>query len=342
MRVLILLALGAVLLLAGLWLSAIVVPILLAVALAPVGRPLQQRLARHLAGSLSAVLVLLLAFGILAATVWLMLASVAANWTALSVGITDAIDAIATWAEDTIGGLDPARVDGVASNAEANVESLTAILVGGIGSQLAALGGFLIGLFFFLVAFFFAVRDWDRFTSWILGIAKWSQPEKLEHFLERYSVIMRLFWKSQALLGVFDAVAMGVGLWLIGVPLALPIAILTFVVSFIPYLGAIISGALAVFVALGTGGSSDALLALLLSLIVFNTGENLIRPWLVGGTIKMSTFVAFLAGTMGVLVSGTLGAVLAIPLVALVSEAKRIYSPLDEPDLSRYSEPVTE
>ena len=68
------------------------------------------------------------------------------------------------------------------------------------------------------------------------------------------------------------------GLWLIGVPLALPIAILTFVVSFIPYLGAIISGALAVFVALGTGGPSDALLALVLSLIVFNTGENLIRP----------------------------------------------------------------
>jgi predicted PurR-regulated permease PerM len=124
---------------------------------------------------------------------------------------------------------------------------------------------------------------------------------------------------------VFDAVALGLGLWLIGVPLALPIAILTFVISFIPYVGAVLASAVAVFVALGTNGVGDAALVLVLSLLIFNTGENLMRPWLVGETIKLPTFVVFIASTVGVLLTGALGAVLAIPVVALTLEAQRIF-----------------
>jgi predicted PurR-regulated permease PerM len=115
------------------------------------------------------------------------------------------------------------------------------------------------------------------------------------------------------------------GLWIIGVPLVVPIAVLTFVVSFIPYLGAIIASVLAVFVALGTGGVGDAGWALALSLFVFNTGENLMRPWLVGDTMQMPTFVVFITATIGVLVAGAFGAIVAIPLVAIAGEIKRIY-----------------
>jgi predicted PurR-regulated permease PerM len=151
-----------------------------------------------------------------------------------------------------------------------------------------------------------------------------TQP-KAELFLTRFDVVLRSYWKGQAFIGVFDAVALGLGLWLIGVPLAAPIAVLTFVVSFIPYVGAAISTLLAVLVALGTGGSGDAMLTLLLALFVFNTGENLMRPWLVGESMKMPTFVVFIASTVGVLLAGALGAVLAIPLVAMAGEAWRIF-----------------
>jgi len=78
-------------------------------------------------------------------------------------------------------------------------------------------------------------------------------------------------------------------------------------------------------VALGTGSSGDGLLALLLSLLVFNTGENLMRPWLIGETLKMPTYVAFIASTIGILVAGALGAILAIPIVALTGEARRVF-----------------
>jgi predicted PurR-regulated permease PerM len=76
---------------------------------------------------------------------------------------------------------------------------------------------------------------------------------------------------------------------------------------------------------LGTGGSGDAALTLLLALFVFNTGENLMRPWLVGDSMKMPTFVVFIASAVGVLLAGALGAIVAIPLVAMAGEALRIF-----------------
>ena len=65
-------------------------------------------------------------------------------------------------------------------------------------------------------------------------------------------------------------------------------------------------------------------------LFVFNTGENLMRPWLVGETIEMPTFVVFISSTIGVLIAGAFGAIVAIPLVAVAGEVKRIYL-TDEP-----------
>jgi predicted PurR-regulated permease PerM len=203
--------------------------------------------------------------------------------------------------------------------------------VGGVTRSVAILGSILVGLFFFVVTFYFGLRDWARFESWVVDAARPSTQPRAALFLDRFDSIMRNYWKGQALIGLFDSVVLGFGLWLIGVPLVIPIAVLTFVVSFIPYVGAVIATALAVSVALGTGGAQEAGLALLLALFVFNTGENLIRPWLMGETVKLPTFVVFIASTVGVLLAGALGAVLAIPLVALVGEARRIFMPTDKP-----------
>ncbi len=324
-RILVVLALAAVAVAAGVALAPVLVPALLAAVVVPVGRPLFKRLGRRLPRSLSAALVLLLAFVILIAAGWLMTASIASNWEALSAGITDAATAMAEWLDDRVSGLTDQQVTAVTDNLKDLTGTITGVLVGGVSRSVAALGSLLVGFFLFLVTFYFGVRDWERFRAWVVGMTASATHPKVELFFDRFSLVLRRYWKGQALIGIFDAVAIGLGLWAIGVPLALPIAVLTFVLSFIPYVGAIVSSALAVFVALGTGGSSAAGWALLLSLFVFNTGENLMRPVLVGETVKMPTFVAFLAGTIGVVLAGALGAILAIPFVALLGEFRRIF-----------------
>jgi predicted PurR-regulated permease PerM len=320
-------ALVTVVVVAGIALSAIVLPVLLALVVIPVGHPLVGLFARRLPRSVSALFVLLLAVGILVAASWLMLRSIAANWSALFSGISEAITVATAWIQDQIAALTPEQLASIQENLRDLASTMANVMVGGATRSVLVIGSLLVGLLFFLVTFFFGVRDWDLFRRWAIGRMRPSLRSRGEEFLERFDVVLRNYWKGQAFIGVFDAVAIWVGLALIGVPLAAPIAILTLVISFIPYLGAVISTALAVFVALGTSSGGDAALTLVLCLFVFNTGENLMRPWLVGETVDMPVFVAFIAGTAGVLMAGAFGAILAIPLVALAGEARRIFLP---------------
>ncbi|MDJ0497430.1 MAG: AI-2E family transporter [Acidimicrobiia bacterium] len=324
-RILVVLALGAVVVWAGISLAAIVIPALLAVVIIPVGRPLVERLERRLPSAVAAALVLLLALLILVAAGWLMVASIAANWQALWDGLAGAVTVIVDWIDVQIEGLEDSQVLEIRENLRDLVGTVSAVLIGGATRSVAILGSLLVGTFLFVVTLYFGLRDWPKFQAWLVRSTHADTQQKAEAFMGRFDVVLRNYWKGQALIGLFGAVALGLGLWLIGVPLAAPIAVLTFVISFIPYVGATVSTALAVFVALGTSGIGDATLALLLALFIFNTGENLMRPWLVGETIKLPTFVVFIASTVGVLLAGALGAVLAIPVVALVGEAQRIF-----------------
>lgn len=324
-RILVLLALGGVVVWAGISLAAIVVPALLAVVMIPVGRPLTELLERRMPSSLAAALVLLLAVTILGTAGWLMIASIAANWHSLWDGISGAVDVIADWIDGQVEGLEDAQIAEIQENLRDLAATVSGVLVGGATKSVAVIGSLLVGLFLFVVTFYFGLRDWTHFQVWLIQATQPSTRPKAEVFLQSFDSVMRNYWKGQALIGIFDAVALGLGLWLIGVPLAAPIAVLTFVISFVPYVGAVVSTALAVFVALGTGGTGDAALALLLALFIFNTGENLMRPWLVGETIKLPTFVVFIASTVGVLLAGAFGAILAIPAVAVALEAKRVF-----------------
>lgn len=324
-RILVVLALGAVVVWVGISLAAIVIPALLAVVIIPVGRPLVERLEQRMPSGLAAALVLLLALLILLAASWLMVASIAANWQELWNGLSEAAAVITDWLDTQIEGLEDGQVLNMTESLRDLVGTVSSVLIGGATRSVAILGSLLVGLFLFIVTFYFGLRDWPQFKAWLVRSAQAETQHKAELFMERFDVVMRNYWKGQALIGVFDGLAIGLGLWLIGVPLAVPIAVLTFVISFIPYVGAVVSTALAVFVALGTGGVGDAALALLLCLFTFNTGENLMRPWLVGETIKLPTFVVFIASTVGVLLAGALGAVLAIPVVALIKEAQQIF-----------------
>ncbi len=334
-RVLVVLTLAAVVVAAAVALAAIFVPVLIAVVVVPVGRPFFKRLSRNLPRSLAAALVLLAALVTLFGAGWLMTASIAANWNALWTGMTDGVAAMTDWVDDRISGLSDQQV----STAEANLKDLAStiaqVLLGGVSKSAAVLGAVLVGFFLSLVTFYFGLRDWDKFRAWVLGMTAPDTQPKVDHFFDRFSSVLRNYWKAEALIGLFDALAIGLGLWMIGVPLALPVAVLTFVLAFIPYIGAVVSGALAVFLALGAGGTGDAALALVLSLFVFNTGENLIRPWLVGTTIEMPTYVAFITSTVGVLLAGALGAILAIPLVSLAGEFRRVFLAGGNPDATQ-------
>jgi putative heme transporter len=113
------------------------------------------------------------------------------------------------------------------------------------------------------------------------------------------------------IVGLMNAVVVGLGAVLLGVPLALPIAIVTFVTSYIPFFGAFFAGAFAVLIALGAQGVSVAIAMLAITLLTNNTLQNLLEPVAFGRTLRLHPLVVMLVTTAGTLLFGVLGATLA-------------------------------
>ena len=125
------------------------------------------------------------------------------------------------------------------------------------------------------------------------------------------------FIKAQAAVGLVDAVLIGIGLAVLGVPLALPLAVLVFFGAFIPIIGAVVTGILAALVALVTQGPTIALIVIGLVLVVQQLEGNVLQPILVGRTMDLHPALVIIAVTAGGTLAGITGAFLAVPVVAV-------------------------
>ena len=121
---------------------------------------------------------------------------------------------------------------------------------------------------------------------------------------------------SQAAVALVDAVFIGLGVWILGVPFALPIAVLTFFGGFVPIVGAFVAGAIATLVALVSGGIWTAVGVLAIVLVVQQLEGNVLQPILVGRTMKIHAAVVIAAVALGGTLFGIIGAFLAVPAVS--------------------------
>jgi predicted PurR-regulated permease PerM len=131
------------------------------------------------------------------------------------------------------------------------------------------------------------------------------------------------FIRTQSLVALIDAVIIGTGLAILGSPLAVPLAVITFFGGYIPIVGAFVSGALAVLVTLVTNDYKDALIALLIVVIVQQLEGNVLSPVLQGKTMNLHPGVVLMSVTAGGSMFGITGAFLAVPVAASVTEILR-------------------
>ncbi len=125
--------------------------------------------------------------------------------------------------------------------------------------------------------------------------------------------------RGLAVVATVDAVFIGLALALIGVPLVVPLAVLTFFAAFIPLVGAVTAGAAAAMVALVSEGVVDALLVVAAVTLVQQLEGDLLYPVVVGRTVALHPVVILLAVTVGAVLGGIIGAFIAVPLVAIVA-----------------------
>ena len=143
--------------------------------------------------------------------------------------------------------------------------------------------------------------------------------------LQRMWATLGGFIRTQALVSFVDAVLIGIGLVILGVPLAYALAILTFIGGFVPIVGAFVAGGLAVLVALVANGPVNALIVLGIIVAVQQLEGNVLQPWLQSKSMNLHAVIVLLAVTLGASTFGVVGAFLAVPAAAAIAVLLRYY-----------------
>ncbi|GAA4611154.1 AI-2E family transporter [Saccharopolyspora hordei] len=219
--------------------------------------------------------------------------------------------------------INDAQIDAFLQQAQDWLQANQAVLTSGALSTAGTFGNFLTGLVLALFTLIFFLHDGRRVWLFVTGLA----PKHVRHKVDvagcRGFESLVGYVRATALVAVVDALGIGLGLVVLGVPLAIPLAALVFLGGFVPIVGAVASGSVAVLVALVTKGWVTALIVIGVVLLVQQLEGNVLQPLLLGRAVQLHALAVVLAISIGAVVSGIIGALLAVPLVAVLNASIR-------------------
>lgn len=192
-------------------------------------------------------------------------------------------------------------------------------ILGGVGTVVEGTAGLLLTI----VVAFFLLKDGDRFMD---AAAGWLSSDGDGRMREAFRVGRRTLGRyigGLAVVGLFDAVLIGVGLVIIGVPLALPLSVLIFWGAFFPIVGAYVTGFVAVAVALVNGGFTQAVIVLVLITVVQQVEGDVILPLVFGNALPLHPLVVLIGVIGGGAAFGVAGAFLTVPVLATIVAVRR-------------------
>jgi putative heme transporter len=280
------------------------------VALWPIVRWLQ---ARRLPKALAAVIAVAVAMFFLGAVFLLIIDSLVTEAGAIAAGTSAGGDQIKGWLED-IGAIGPETARQIFSSISDLLKEVAALLGSSIVGAAAFLGQLV--TLFFLAQFLtvYLLSGWPTIWEWILGLRPAGRRAAWDEAGRAGSRTVAAWLRAQTMIALFDAVSIGLGIALLGVPLVKPIMVLTFLLGYIPLVGALLSGAVAVLVALGAEGFPTALGVLAIVIIVQQLEGNVLGPLLTARAVRFHPVATFLMMSIAGALFGISGMVLAVPV----------------------------
>jgi len=311
---------------------SILLPVVLGLLIATVLWPATRFLRNHRwPPALAASTVLLGAIAVFVGIIAAIAPSVANQVTELSDAATAALQDVQEWlqgppfnlGEDQIGN----AVDSVINSIQDNAQNIAGYALTGA----SVVGNSLLNLVLALVLVFFFLKDGPRWVPWLSAQTGPRAARHVAALSYKSWATLSEFIRQQALVGFIDAFFIGIGLWILGVPLVIPLAVLTFFGGFVPIVGAFVAGAFAVLVALVSNGFTTALIVLAIVVAVQQIEGNILQPIIQGRGFNLHAAVVILAVTAGSSLAGIIGAFLSVPVAALIAVAYRyIRDVLDE------------
>ncbi|MFE1577784.1 AI-2E family transporter [Streptomyces fradiae] len=268
-----------------------------------------------LAASVVTVAFLLAATGIVA----LIAVPVSSQSGELAEGAVEGIQRVREWAAGPPLNIGDDQITSAFDTAVAQLQDGIGSMLTAVVTGVSTVVNGVVTAFLALFLMFFFLKDGPRFLPWLSRQLPGRLATDVPVVAARSWETLGAFVRSQAFVGLIDAVLIGIGLWILDVPLVLPLAVLTFVSAFVPIVGALFAGLVAVLIALVSNGLTDALIVLAIIVGVQQLEGNVFQPMIQSRGLGLHAAVVLLAVTLGGSLAGIVGSLLAVPAAALIA-----------------------
>jgi predicted PurR-regulated permease PerM len=197
------------------------------------------------------------------------------------------------------------------------------------------LGGSILALF----VGFFLVKDGERIWKWLTGFLKPDRADRADRAGRAAWQVLVSYVRGTVLIAATHGVVIGLTLWILGVPLVIPLATVVFLAAFVPLVGILVAGALCIAVTLGTKGVVAAVILLVVFLVEDQLDGHLLQPQVMGRIIRLHPLAVILVLAVGGILAGVPGAVVAVPTAAAIARGwPELRTPADPGALARRRE----
>jgi predicted PurR-regulated permease PerM len=250
---------------------------------------------------------------------------------ALAAELSTSVDTIAGWLSTGPLHLSAQQLSGVQAKVLAALSANQSAITAGALTTAATLGETVTEALLVLFVLLFFLHGGAGIWQFLLGVVPDNVRTRVDVAGRRGVAALVSYVRATAVVAVVDGVVIGIGLVVLGVPLAVPLAALVFLGAFVPIIGALLAGGAAVLIALVANGPVTALIVLGIIVAIMQLEGHVLQPLLLGRAVKLHPLAVVLVIAAGLVVAGIAGALFAVPLLAVLNSGIRsLRSPADE------------
>jgi predicted PurR-regulated permease PerM len=293
-------------------------PVVAGMIVATVAMPLVSSMDRRMPRALAAALVLLALVAAAVIIAVLVIAGITSQVGSIGHYASSAADKTQAWLQDL--GVD--NSSGAMGSLKQHVPEIVSTLTKGILGGIRGLTSLAFAASFTMLSLFFLLKDGPMMRAWVdrhLGI-----PVPVAQTITGGVIrSLRGYFRGVTIVAAFNGVVVGLAAWLLGVPLAGSIAVVSFVTAYVPYLGAVAAGAFAVVTAFGAKGTTTALIMLVVVILANGLLQNIMQPFAMGSALDLHPLVVLVVTIASGCIFGTLGLILSAPLLSAAVHVTR-------------------
>ncbi len=306
------------------FLATIVIPVAIALLLAALLSPGVAKLVEwRVPRGVATTAMMIVGIGVLGGVLTFVISEFSRGLPELQTQVSASLDTIQQWLKDGPAHLSDAQLRNYLDEIVKTIKENQAEITSGALTTAATVGEALTGLLLALFTLIFFLHDGDGIWRFTIRAVPRDVRARVDVAGRRGFASLVSYVRATAAVAIVDAVGVGIGLAIVGVPLVVPLSALVFLGAFIPIIGAVFTGVVSVLVALVAKGPIAALVVLAVLIGVMQLESHVLQPLLLGRAVKLHPLAVVLAITTGLVVGGIAGALLAVPLLAVLNSGIR-------------------